>query len=310
MRNEAKPNNRLQRTGTLKVGQASKVLFRSRSAAKEVRPAERRVRRQCAMLERMMPSVLRFTNNIFRILAIGLFAIFLCAAQGFTKDLPRYLSDSELRLFIPDGYQSAKVLRYDLARKGYSQYLVALSDGNSADPQKPITLLYIDWDKKWYVKDKEVITNSDYMGNYYGDMRIETIGQTNLLYVYSYYSDGGSGSTHYYRFYSIEEGKLSLLKAFEHSRMERLYFCIWNNAIYDSELVKQRGEKKGNAFVYTCYLNVTKFTCDGKAIVALGAQRLREKQGNRFLDEQYWCMSVQNALKKGEVFENDFHKAP
>ena len=44
-RSESRPNRLFQRTGTLKMGQASKVLFRFRSAAKEVRRAERRVRR-------------------------------------------------------------------------------------------------------------------------------------------------------------------------------------------------------------------------------------------------------------------------
>ena len=119
-------------------------------------------------------------------------------------------------------------------------------------------------------------------------------------------SGGGSGSLHLLQFYTVDKGKLKLVKAFEHGRMERLYFCIYNNAIYDSVVVKKRGEKreKVNAYIYICWMEVTKFTCDGKSIVPVATEKCREKTGNKFLDEKYWCMSVLTALKRGEVFKN------
>jgi hypothetical protein len=208
---------------------------------------------------------------------------------------------------IPDGYKVGQVVTFDFAGKGYPQYVVAITDSNADEPEKPVKLLYVDWDKRWHVQDTASIHSDadDPPTNFIDSMTIETIGQAKVLYVHSYWSAGGPGAGHFYGFYTVEKGKLSLLKEFVHSRMMRLYFCLMNHSIYDAVLVKKRGEKHGKSYVYTCYLDVTKYTCAGKAIIAVGSEKLREKQGNRFLDEKYWCMSVCTAIKQGEVFKGD-----
>ena len=63
------------------------------------------------------------------------------------------------------------------------------------------------------------------------------------------------------------------------------------------------GEKKhGNAYVYTCYLLVTKYAFDGQAIRPVASERMREQRGNRYLQDKYWFISVLNALQKNEIF--------
>ena len=141
-------------------------------------------------------------------------------------------------------------------------------------------------------------------------MRLATIGSTPLLYLYTNSWWGGSGSVHLFSFFAVHDGKLDRLRQFEHERMMRSYFCLKDNAIYDAILVKTRGAKHGKAYVYTCYLDVSKFSCDGTAIVKVASEKLRERTGNRFLDEKYWNMSVCNALARGEVFQDEHKTKP
>jgi hypothetical protein len=63
-----------------------------------------------------------------------------------------------------------------------------------------------------------------------------------------------------------------------------------------------QGEKHGNAFVYTCYLQVTKYEFDGQEIRPVGSGRMREQRGNRYLGEKYWFVSVLKALQTNEIF--------
>jgi hypothetical protein len=84
--------------------------------------------------------------------------------------------------------------------------------------------------------------------------------------------------------------------------MEQTYFAVYKNAVYDAEPVCTRGEKHGNAYVYTCYLQVTKYTFEGQAMRSVGSERMREQRGNRFLGEKYWFMSVLRALQTNEIF--------
>ena len=84
--------------------------------------------------------------------------------------------------------------------------------------------------------------------------------------------------------------------------MTRPYFALYENAAYDADLHCSRGEKRGKAYVYTCYLEVTKYVFDGEAIRAVGSERMRQRQGNRFLDEKYWFISVLKALQRKEIF--------
>ena len=84
--------------------------------------------------------------------------------------------------------------------------------------------------------------------------------------------------------------------------MEQTYFAVYKNAIYDAQCVCTRGEKHGNAYVYTCYLQVTKYAFDGQTIQPVGSERMREMRGNRFLQDKYWFISVLKALQKNEIF--------
>ena len=84
--------------------------------------------------------------------------------------------------------------------------------------------------------------------------------------------------------------------------MEQIYFAVYKSAIYDAERVCTRGEKHGNAYVYTCYLLVTKYAFDGQAIRPVASERMREQRGNRYLQDKYWFISVLNALQKNEIF--------
>jgi hypothetical protein len=227
-------------------------------------------------------------------------------------NVPKPPTDSELRLLVPAGFRLAMQLQYDFEGRGYPQFLLALADGNSEAPQKPIELLYVGWEGKWVIRDRRPIQSQGtgeyakfWSPNYVNTLRLETIGHRQLVYVYSNSCWGGSGSNHLYSFYSVRDGRLTLLKQFEHERMMRFYFCLRNGAIYDAVLVKNRGAKHGNAYVYTCYLAVTKYSCDGNSIVMVGSEKLREMTGNRFLDEKYWNMSVCNALTRCEAFQSD-----
>lgn len=233
------------------------------------------------------------------------------------RSVPRPPTESELRLLVPDGFRLAMQVRYDFEGKGYLQHILALADSNSEAPQKPIELVYVDWEGKWVARDRQPIRSQDTgewarfsSPNYVNAIRVEAIGQTRLVYVYSNSWWGGSGANHLYSFYAVRSGRVDLLKQFEHERMMRFYFCLRNKAIYDATLVKTRGPKHGKAYIYTCYLDVSKYSCDGSSIVKVGCEKLREMAGNRFLDEKYWNMSVCNALAKCEVFKADCASTP
>jgi len=128
------------------------------------------------------------------------------------------------------------------------------------------------------------------------------MGGSDLFLVRSVLSGGGSGSLHYFDFYQLDKKKLRLVKSFSHQRMEQIYFAVYKSAIYDAERVCTRGEKHGNAYVYTCYLLVTKYAFDGQAIRPVASERMREQRGNRYLQDKYWFISVLNALQKNEIF--------
>ena len=232
-------------------------------------------------------------------------------------NVPKSPTESELRRLVPEGLRVAMQLRYDFEGRGYLQYLLALADSNAEAPQKVIELLYVDWDGKWVVRDRQPIRTrgtgeyADSLSpNYVHAMRIETVGNTGLVYVYTSSWWGGSGSNHLYSFFAIRDGRVNLLKQFEHGRMQRLYFCLRNRAIYDGELVKIRGSKHGKAYVYICFLDLAKYSCDGSSIVKVGSEKLREMTGNRFLDEKFWNMSVCNALARCEAFQADCPSHP
>jgi len=239
---------------------------------------------------------------------LGVLAFWMSASA---KELPQ-LTNRELCSLVPAGYASIKLINHDFEGNAHQYYVAALSDSNPDRMEKPITLLLINWDGRWIIRDSYVIQGPgpDYPPNYLDTLRTQTIGQTKLLYVASHWWGGGSGSDFFYSFFLIHAGKFKLLKQFEHERMMRLYFYTANDSIYDAVLVKKRGPKRGKSYIYTCYLDVSKYSYDGKAIVKIASEKLREMTGNRFLDEKYWCMSLRNALMRGEAFLADFQKKP
>jgi hypothetical protein len=133
-------------------------------------------------------------------------------------------------------------------------------------------------------------------------MTREDLGVGNLILLRTVLSGGGSGSLNFFDFYRVERNKLVLVRGFSHERMEQTYFAVYQHAIYDAEKVCTRGEKHGNAYVYTCYLQVTKYAFDGRKIRPVGSERIREQRGNRFLTDKYWFISVLRALQKKEIF--------
>ncbi len=223
-------------------------------------------------------------------------ALFLAAVAAQAQ-----LSPESLKEFVPQGYKVEKTISCGLKSR---EYLVALDDADDAGiKSKPVVLLLVAAGKKIAVEDR-VFPQKDKDGfpNYFDGMTIENVDGVALLLFRSISSGGGSGFQTYFDFYKIENKKLRLVKSFERGRMQRSYFAVYKNAVYDADVVCKRGEKHGKAFVYTCYLLVTKFTYDGTAFHPAGSERLHEQQGNRFLEDKYRNMSVLKALQRGEIF--------
>jgi hypothetical protein len=128
------------------------------------------------------------------------------------------------------------------------------------------------------------------------------VGTRKLILLRTTVFGGGSGSLQYFDFYDIQAGKLSLIKSFAHGRFESYYFALYQNNVYDAELVCQRGERQGKSFVYTCYLQVARYDLDGRTFVQTGTERMAERRGNRFLEDSYRFLSVEKALRNGEIF--------
>jgi hypothetical protein len=84
--------------------------------------------------------------------------------------------------------------------------------------------------------------------------------------------------------------------------MERYYFALYKDTIFDADLVCRRGERHGRSFVYTCYLEVKKYAFDGGSITAIGSERFHERQGPWFLSDSYRFMNVKRALENREIF--------
>ena len=225
------------------------------------------------------------------------------------KRLPSEQSGQpRLEAFLPDGFQVDKVLRHDFANKGYRQYVVAIS--NHMNSEQPLMLLYLEHNGTWFVKDKAQIhpaasRDSETMfdqPNYIDGLVLSKVGTQTLILFESVASFGGSGANFFFDFYQIHNGRFALVKTFNHERMEQTYFCIYNGAVYDAVFVNIKGKKVGKSFVHTCYLDVTKYTFDGVNFVALGQERMREKQGNWTMADSYRFISVYKAVQSGEIF--------
>ncbi|HYL77128.1 MAG TPA: hypothetical protein VEU96_23130 [Bryobacteraceae bacterium] len=220
------------------------------------------------------------------------------------------LSVAALKELTPEGYKIEKTIDCEPDQGAQREHLVALADADDRQiPTKPVMLLLVAVGKKIVVEDSVTLHSDANRGkfwdgapNYFGGLTKESVGGGDLFLVRSVLSAGGSGSLHYFDFYRLEKKKLRLVKSFSHGRMEQTYFAVYKNAVYDAKCVCSRGEKHGKAYVYTCYLQVTKYAYDGQAIRPVGSERMREQRGNRYLQDKYWFISVLKALQKNEIF--------
>ena len=231
------------------------------------------------------------------------FLLAVCSCQAFAAALS---PDARLALskLLPPGYRTAAVLPCSLDGDRKDRFVAALTDNDPDQPERAVRLLYLAWNGGWTILDSVEIagTEPSLPPQYLNGIAVVPVGQGSLLYVYTNWSGGGSGSRHYYQFFTAVSGRLVLLKTFEHERMQRGYLCLSGHRIYDATLVKRRGEKKGNAYLYTCLLDVTELTYDGQRILAVRSERVEERTGNRFLDESYWNMSLRAILRRGGHF--------
>ena len=220
------------------------------------------------------------------------------------------LSEAALKQLTPEGYKIEKTIACEPDQGAQHEHLVALADADDHQiPAKPVMLFLVAAGKRIVVEDSVTLHNDATMGkfrnrspNYFSGLARENVGGGDLFLVGSVFTAGGSGSLHYFDFYGIENKKLRLVKSFSHERMERTYFAVYKNAIYDAEKFCTRGEKHGKAYVYTCYLEVTKYAFDGRAIRPVGSERMREQRGNRYLQDKYRFISVLKALQQNEIF--------
>ena len=246
-------------------------------------------------------------------------------AATASAQVTRNLED-QVAPWVPAGYAIQEIKKVPSTENGDSQYLVALSDSMMPKannplpneiivgvPSKPPELLLVKVAGSAILQDQIVLhkraQSCMHIGeppepNYLGSIEAEDVGDGKLFLVHSTYSGGGSGGFHYFDLYRVEHNKLKQLATYSHDRLVRSYFTIFNHAIYDGQLSCARGEKHGAAYVYTCGIDVTKYIYDGNSIQPAGTERMHERKGNRFLNEKYWMMSVQNALGQREIFAN------
>jgi hypothetical protein len=247
-------------------------------------------------------------RSALRIAAIYILALPANAADASTHRAD--LSAAALKELTPEGYKIEKTIACEPDQSAQHEHLVALADADDQQIKaKPVMLLLVAAGKKIVIEDRVTLHKGDTTGkfgdgspNYFTGLTTENLGGGDLFLVRSALSAGGSGSLHYFDFYRIEKKKLRLVKRFSHGRMDQTYFAVYKNAIYDAKCVCTRGEKHGKAYVYTCYLQVTKYAFDGQAIQPVGSERMREQRGNRFLEDKYRFISVLKALQKNEIF--------
>lgn len=237
-----------------------------------------------------------------------LLLVFLTASAAAARsDTP--LSAAALQPLIPDGYRLDRTLAVRPASHGRGEYLVALSDVDESDPAKPVMLLLVSTGAKTVIEDRMAL-HTEPRGkpalveapNYVGALSHQKIGDADLVLVATIGSWGGSGSLHYFDFFRPEGHKLHLVKSFSHGWMQVPYFAVYENAVYDAELGCRRGEKIGKAYVYTCWLDVTKFGFANGEMLPVSSKRMREHQGNRYLGDKYRFISVLKALRNHEIF--------
>lgn len=240
---------------------------------------------------------------IARVLAVAAVLLAVAAAPASAGAVSPQAAAALAKL-LPTGYRTAAVLPCVLDGTGSRRFVAALVDTESDEPEKVVRLLYLDWKEGWTVLDSIEIAGRDatVAPQFLSGIAVVTVGSAKLLYVYTTWSRGGSGSVNYHQFFDVIGDRLKRVKAFEHERMERGLLCLQNQRIYDASVVCSRGEKRGNAYVYSCYLDAREFTFDGDAVLETRGERLEERTGNRFLGESYRNMSLRSVLERGGHF--------
>ena len=234
-------------------------------------------------------------------------------AVGVNATMPRagrpVISAAALQTLTPKGYKVEDMIACPADKGRPHEVLVVLSDADDEQIKgRPVMLLLVTAGRQTVVRDRVIPHDSatgrfwDGPPNYFAGLTRENVGGGDLILLKTVLTGGGSGSLHFFDFYKLEHNKLHLVRSFSHSRMERTYFALHRNAIYDAEKVCSRGEKHGKAYVYTCYLQVTEYVFDGQTIQPARSERMREQRGNRFLEDKYWFISVLKALQKNEIF--------
>jgi hypothetical protein len=242
-----------------------------------------------------------------RIIVHSAMALFLLAPAGLRAETPRTprLSTAALKLLTPAGYRVAVTAFSGLDEHGAPEFLVALADAEEDWPSRPVTLLLVRGDREAVVEDTVVLHNEPpapgepaLAPNYCFGLSRENVGDGDLFLLKTRGAWGGSGAANYSDFFRPEKGKLRLVKSFLHGRMDNYYFTVFENAAYDAHVECARGEKHGRAYVYTCWLEVTKLRFNGTDLVPVGSERLLERKGNRYLSDSYWFISTRKELQK------------
>ena len=206
---------------------------------------------------------------------------------------------------VPEGYRSAAVIPCRIDGAGKNRFVAALVDTDGSDPSKVVRLLFLAWNGRWAVLDSiDIAANEASAGpQYLNGIAVVKVGTANLLYVYTNWFGGGSGSIHYFQFFRIAADHLQLVRGFKHDRMERGLLCLRNDRIYDAAIACSRGDKKGGSYQYSCYLDTSELSYDGQSIIAVRNERLEERTGNRYLGETYWNTSLRSVLQRGGHFQ-------
>ncbi len=228
-------------------------------------------------------------------------------AQAKGGDIISTQARAALLPLIPEGYTTGAVIACELGAHDKGRYVAALVDSKADDPERVVRLLYLAWDgAHWTVLDNFAIAGLDgsYPPQYLSGLSVVPVGQQSLLYVFTTSFGGGSGSDQYFQLYRASGQHLQLVRSFEHGRMESGFFTLRNARVYDADVACSRGPKKGQAYIYSCYLDAKEFTYDGNQLVQTRREKVEPRTGNRFLFESYRNESLYAVIQRDGYFAN------
>ncbi len=269
-----------------------------------------------ALNTRMHGTVFAHIARCFAACLVLLLAAGLPAAAMATRDGPIISAQARAALLplVPQGYTTGAVIACDLGKHHSGRYVAALVDTNSGTPEgladmpeRVVRLLYLAWDgARWTVLDDIAVAGqrADLAPQYLSGMSVVTVGQHPLLYVYTTWFGGGSGSEQYFQLFQAKGRHLQLVHGFEHSRMERGFFTLHNARVYDADVACSRGPKRGQSYVYSCYLDAKEYDFDGNTLVQTRREKVEPRTGNRFLFESYRNESLHTVILRDGYFSN------